>query len=144
LPKGRLRTVKPSKVRPARMKVPTYRPHEEAGYSLDLQARKALYKTRDWYRTKARSKRKHGGKPRCMVCGKLANTFDHLVGHDDDQAVRVASALGIVALERWRDRFFEGPFVWLCQTHHSSKTRAEMDGKLLDWLRDYRSSGGAS
>lgn len=119
----------------------TYRPPEEAGYSADLLARKELYRSRDWHRVKARLKRKHGGKPRCAACNAPANTLDHLLGHDDDQARLAASALSLTAAARWRDRFFVGPFIWLCHSDHSRKTRAEMDGKLLDWLRCWVKTG---
>ncbi|WP_170789699.1 hypothetical protein [Ruegeria lacuscaerulensis] len=35
----------------------------------------------------------------------------------------------------WQERFYEGPFLPLCEICHNAKTGKEAAGKLLDWMQ---------
>lgn len=83
-----------------------------------VKLRRGMIEKRCWYR-----------------CGRYATTLDHLYGHDDEQAARCMAMIRIPAQARWQDRFWAGPFVSLCQECHSTKTRQEASGRLLEWIK---------
>lgn len=121
-------------IRNARTRIAGYRP--EPQLPPEIQERKDLYASRRWKTTRAKVLREN---KRCASCGtRNATTIDHLLGHLDDQAAAVACSLSISAPEHWRDRFFSGPFIAVCASCHSKKTKAERAGKLSAWIEYYR------
>ena len=69
-------------------------------------------------------------------CGEPAKELDHLLGHNNKQALDVALALGIPCAATWQERFWKGPFCSLSRSCHSRKTHAEKNGNLLGWIQD--------
>ncbi len=134
--KRRLKTLRTG-IKPARSPVRVYRPPQEQRYSLELQARKALYRGPDWKRLRIRHLRRF---PYCVKCGEKANIVDHLLGHDDGQALAIMRATGIAGELNWRERFFTGPFISLCQPCHSVKSKAETAGRLREWIQEWSAS----
>lgn len=133
---AKLRITKISKVRPARGPVPVFNQDADSGQSLEYQARLALYRSKDWRVLRDRQKRLAGGSPVCKKCGGPASILDHFLGHEDSQAAQIAEMLGIPAADRWRARFFRGPFIWLCSDCHNAKTQVEMNGRLIEWINE--------
>lgn len=125
---SRLKLVRP-RMANVRGRVRMIEMEDELHFSPDLLERKALYQTDRWLDLRARKLEK-----RCAVCGAYARNLDHFLGHDDDQATRVALRLGIPAAGDWRVRFWQGPFMSLCVSCHSTKTRMERDGRLMMWV----------
>lgn len=99
----------------------------------DHASRRDMYRDRRWHRL--RWKMLTSIDAPCAVCGQPATVLDHLVGHTDSQALKVATHLGLAIEPSWQARFYTGPFVTLCQQHHNQKTQQEMNGRLLDWVR---------
>ncbi len=76
----------------------------------------------------------------CALCGfrpKHWNLLhlDHLVGHRDDIAQDAAFCMQMTIKPTWQERFYEGPFLPLCEICHNAKTGKEAAGKLLDWMQ---------
>lgn len=95
-----------------------------------LAERKGYYKSQRWLNL-----RRDMMDRKCWCgCGRYAVVLDHLVGHEDRQAISVATMLRIPILPTWQDRFWKGPFVSLCSECHNRKTWFEAKGKLPDWI----------
>ncbi|WP_170427310.1 hypothetical protein [Ruegeria arenilitoris] len=95
---------------------------------------------REWYMSKRwrRIRGKHlFQQPNCVVCQVPGTQVDHLCGHNDEHAKYVIAALNLGAITSpdWRERFWHGPYVTLCHSHHSAKTQAEMRGRLFEWIK---------
>lgn len=99
--------------------------------------RVALYRSKRWASVRGRALQS-----RCQVpgCEGRASALDHLLGHNDELAVQAMRVLGIPADSDWRVRFWRGPFLSLCYSHHNKKTGREKQGQLLGWLSEYLST----
>lgn len=127
---SRFKLVKP-RVKQAGPRVKTVRFDDEVGFSEELIERKEAYRSARW-----KALRKEKLEKRCWCgCGRYASRLDHLLGHDDAQAARVAEFLVLVQFKtNWRDRFFTGPFISLSEPCHNSKTWHENRGRLREWI----------
>ena len=71
--------------------------------------------------------------PTCMFCGAPSRVAEHLVGHNDATAVRVAEMLGLPPIApTWRERFWSGPFCGACLTARGSGQGFEVQ---IGWRR---------
>ena len=127
---GRLRLIKP-RVGNTRNRVSQV-DMEGSGWSAGLIERREMYASAEWRALRRRKLNK-----RCWTnCGKFGQTLDHLLGHDFDQATAVAQKLRIPCEPDWRIRFWQGPFITLCNPCHSSKTQMETRGRLMQWIEE--------
>ncbi len=97
--------------------------------------RAEMYKSKRWDGVRRRHLHHE---PFCAVCRRKGGHVDHLLGHGDG-VVEAARMAGLpVVPNDWRARFWSGPFVTLCHACHSTKTTKEKNGRLLDWIADWR------
>ena len=127
---GRLKLVKP-RVANTRNRVPTLS-LDGAEWSGGLTERREMYASARW-----RELRKRKLSKRCWAnCGAYGRALDHLLGHDFEQALAVAQNLRIPCDPDWRTRFWQGPFITLCNPCHSAKTQMETRGRLMAWIEE--------
>lgn len=74
---------------------------------------------------------------KCEACPypTPATELDHLLGHNDTQALEIMTAFNIHGDLSWRQRFWSGPFLKLCAPCHNRKTNFEQRGQLADWMQ---------
>jgi hypothetical protein len=134
---AKFKLLKP-RMRNIRSRVPLMEIDETAMMSPERAERKTMYTSDRWVKLRRQMLEK-----KCWYgCGRYATTLDHLLGHDDGQAMRCAMALRVPADPDWQRRFWSGPFISLCNECHSAKTRQEAAGRLLDWLKAKRDIKG--
>lgn len=127
---GRLRFIDNTRGAPVRSRLIPVRVNNSGNWADGAwQERRSMYQSKLW-----KIARKSHLSSRCLKCRAYASVLDHFVGHRDDEAARVAERLGVHILPTWQERFYVGPFISLCDRCHSTKTVAEKNGKLMDWV----------
>lgn len=133
MPKGRLRNMR-SRLEPMGARISTRPPSVIT--DTDRAIRDPMYQTKKWRAIRGEVLKRSNRV--CGICGVNHATYvDHLLGHNDAIADEAAFCLGLSAAPTWQGRFYDGPFLAMCGSCHSSKTVLEQNGMLLSWIQDH-------